>query len=106
MSNYNKLLSDILRCEEFLERYINGVPYKDCLISTQTEHLVNIKSSYIYSLEEAKHIAKTTVDRVKAIKEKYMDTHEVMINKNVEDMMNRILTDVIKASLREELLHE
>ena len=49
----NKQLHHILRCEEFLVRYINGVPYKDCLIPTKPEYLIEVKSTYKYSLEEA-----------------------------------------------------
>ena len=80
-------------------RYINGTPYKECLIPTNPQHLVDIKASYIYNLDEAKHIAKTTVDRVKAIKEKYMEENECVVNNEVKEKMDEILTDIIWASL-------
>ena len=95
-------MSDILRCAEFLDRYIEGVPYAECLIPTNPQHLVDIKANYIYNLDEAKHIAKTTVDRVKAIKDKYMEEHECIVNNEVKDKMDEILTDVIWASLIED----
>ena len=104
MSNYNKLLSDILRCEEFLKRYINGVPYAECLIPTDPQHLIDIKSSYIYNLDEAKEIAKNTVAIVKDVKEKYMNEHECIVKNDVKERMDKILTEVVKHSLKEHLI--
>lgn len=104
MSNYNKLLSDILRCEEFLKRYINDVPYAECLIPTDPQHLIDIKSSYIYNLDEAKEIAKKAVENVREIKQQYMDTHECIVKNDVKERMDKILTEVIKHSLKEHLI--
>lgn len=98
----NKQLHHIVRCAEFLDRYIEGVPYKECLIPTNPQQLVDIKASYIYNLDEAKQIAKETVDTVKAVKEKYMNEHECVINNEIKDKMDDILADVIWASLVED----
>ena len=98
----NKQLHHIVRCAEFLNRYIEGVPYAECLIPTNPQHLVDIKAKYIYNLDEAKQIAKETVDTVKAVKEKYMAEHECVVNNEVKDKMDEILTDVIWESLVED----
>lgn len=99
----NKQLHHIIRGEEFLLRYINGVSYKKCLISEKKEHLVEVKSTYKYSLEEAKHIAKTTVDRVKAIRDKWLSENEHIIDTECEDTMTDILIDILRRSLQEDL---
>jgi len=98
----NKQLHHIVRCEEFLNRYIEGVPYEECLIPKNPQHLINIKSEYIYSLEEAKQLAKNIENIVKMTKQQYMDSHECVVNKEVEDNMNQILTDAIRTYLKEE----
>lgn len=98
----NKQLHHIVRCAEFLDRYIEGVPYEECLVPTNPQQLVDIKASYIYNLNEAKQIAKETVDTVKAVKEMYMEQHENVINDEVKNKMDEILTDIIRASLFEE----
>ena len=98
----NKQLHHIVRCAEFLDRYIEGVPYAECLIPTNPQQLVDIKARYIYNLDEAKQIAKETVDTVKAVNEKYMAEHECVVNNEVKDKMDEILTDVIWASLVED----
>jgi ribosomal protein L31E len=99
----NKQLHHIVRCAEFLDRYIKNVPYEECLISKNPQHLIDIKSSYIYSLEEAKQIAKETVEKVRAVKEKYMNENEVVIDNEVNDLMNDLLLKAIKITLRKEL---
>ena len=98
----NKQLHHIVRCAEFLDRYIEGVPYAECLIPTNPQQLVDIKASYIYNLDEAKQIAKETVDTVKAVKELYMEQHKCVINNEVKEKMDEILTDVIWESLVED----
>lgn len=100
----NKQLHHIIRCEEFLKRYINGVTYAECLIPTRPEHLIEVKSKYIYSLDEAKMIAKNIVDIVKDVKQKYMDEHEVVINQEASDIMQAVLVDTLRKSIKEDIM--
>lgn len=99
----NKQLHHIIRCEEFLKRYINGVPYAECLIPTDPQHLIDIKASYIYSLDEARKIADNCEQIVKQIKQQYMDTHEVVIDHEVEAIMNDVLINVLKHAFKKEI---
>lgn len=99
----NKQLHHIIRCREFLERYINGVSYTDCLIPTTPEYLIKVKSSYHYSLNEALAIADNCEAETKYIKQQYMDTHDVIIDNEVNDIMNAILIDVLKKSFKKEI---
>ena len=99
----NKQLHHILRCEEFLNRYINGVPYEECLIPTNPQHLINVKAEYIYTLEEARQIANNVEYLVKATKQEYMDTHSVVIDTEVDEIMNNVLLEVLKFSFKKEI---
>lgn len=99
----NKQLHHIVRCEEFLKRYINGVPYAECLIPTDTKHLIDIKASYIYSLDEAVEIADNCEAIVKKVKQDYMDTHDVVINHDVESIMNMVLINTLKHAFKKEI---
>ena len=99
----NKQLHHILRCEEFLNRYIEGVPYAKCLIPTNPQHLIDVKASYVYSLAEAQDIANKCESTVKQVKQKYMDIHPVIIDSEVDEIMNNVLFDVLKHSFREEI---
>ena len=99
----NKQLHHILRCEEFLKRYINDTPYAECLISNTPQYLRDVKANYIYDLEQARNIANASETYVKALKQKYMDTHPVAIDSEVDEIMNNVLFDVLKHSFREEI---
>ena len=99
----NKQLHHIIRCEEFLKRYINGVPYTECLIPTRPKDLIEVKASYIYSKDEAVEIADNIVEIVKDVKQKYMDTHYPVINKEAENIMNATLVNVLKKNFMIEM---
>ena len=99
----NKQLHHIVRCEEFLKRYISGVPYAECLIPTDTQHLIDIKASYIYSLEEAVEMADKLEAATKATKQEYMDSHDVVIDREVEAIMNNVLINVLKHAFKKEI---
>lgn len=99
----NKQLHHIIRCEEFLNRYICGVPYQACLIPRCPSELVEVKSTYKYSLEEAKEIAETIHRNVQETLDKYKETHKLKIREDVKDMMDNILVNILKESFLEDI---
>lgn len=99
----NKQLHHILRCEEFLKRYINGVPYAECLIPTRPQDLIDVKASYIYSLEQAREIASNCKAIVEDVKQKYMDTNPVVVDYEVDSIMNDVLINVLKHAFKKEI---
>ena len=99
----NKQLHHIVRCREFLERYITGVSYERCLIPTNPQFLIDIKSKYVYPLEEARELAEKIENGVKAIKQEYMDNNPLVIDKEVEDIMNNVLIEVLKFAFKKEI---
>lgn len=102
----NKQLHHIVRCEEFLRRYIAGVPYAECLIPTDPDYLIKLKSEYWMDVDKAKAYSQIMVDEVKRIKQKYMDETPVTVNREVEEFMQQQLVATIKLSLRKELANE
>ena len=99
----NKQLHHIVRCEEFLRRYISGVSYADCLIPTDPQYLIDIKASYIYPLEDACELADRLEAATKATKQEYMDAHDVIIDREVEIIMNNVLINVLKHAFKKEI---
>lgn len=100
----NKQLHHIVRCEEFLSRYIDGVPYAKCLIPNNPQHLINIKSEYFYPLEVARQMANNIEYLVKLTKQKYMDNNPLVIDEGVETIMNNVLIEVLKYAFKQEVL--
>lgn len=102
----HKQLHHIIRCEEFLGRYINGTSYADCLIPLCPEYLIKVKSKYIYSKDEAEKIADDYVASVTAVKQNYLDTHDIVVDHEVEDIMNQVLYNVVKCAFEREIKQE
>lgn len=102
----NKQLHHMMRCQEFLHRYINGTPYAECLIPTEPEFLTRVKSSYIFSLQEALDKADNLVAIVENTKNKYMEEVPVKIDAEVDNIMNRVLVNVLKAQFQEEIKND
>ena len=98
-----KQLSHQLRLMEFIQRYINGEKYADCLISKQRDYLISVKCNQEYSLDEARVVAKKTDDKIKNIKYDYMDSHKLKVNEDVENLLNSVLLDVIRHNFISEL---
>lgn len=99
----NKQLHHILRYEEFLNRYIKGVPYEECLISTTPQYLINVKARYIYTLDEARLIASDVERNIKLTKQCYMDKNPFVIDTEVDEIMNNVLVDVLKYAFKQEV---
>jgi hypothetical protein len=91
----NKQLHHIIRCREFLDRYIGGTSYKECLIPQDREYLISVKADYKYNLDQAKAIAEEAVDYVKTKKQNYLTTHERIINEEIIKRMDYILVDIL-----------
>lgn len=103
----NKQLHHIIRLVDFVQRYITDEPYSDILIPTDKEYLLTIKKSYIYSLyslEEAKKLAKYSCDFIKNIKDDYMANNPVNINNKAIEIMDEVCYNTIKHSIRKEIL--
>lgn len=91
----NKQLHHIIRCREFLDKYIAGTSYADCLIPYDKDYLISVKANYRYDLDQAKTIAKEAVDYVKAVKQTYLANHERSINETTIKQLDNILVDIL-----------
>lgn len=91
----NKQLHHIIRCSEFLDRYIEGTSFEECLIPIDRDFLIGIKATYKYNLDQAKTLAADTVDYVKAIKQAYLNSNERKINEEVCTKLDTILVQTL-----------
>ncbi len=55
------------------------------------------------SLEDAKRIAKETCDWIKEYKDDYMANNPVVINKEIDNLMTKVMTDLISFSIKREV---
>ena len=97
-----KQLHHLLRIKEFLCRYIEGEPFKNCLISKQPEYLIRVKKG-LYDLEEARSIGTEAFETIREIVKLYQNEHEAMQNPEVEKILDNVQVNIMREAIRREL---
>ena len=100
-----KQLHHIIRLNTFLKRWINGANFQDCLIDPYSDYLVAVKKNghSMFDLNAAKEVAKYIDDETNDIKEKYISAHYHVINDDIGKMIDDVVVDIIKTSLKKEI---
>lgn len=98
-----KQLHHIIRLREFLERYILGETFEDCLISKHKEYLIRIKNGEV-SNENAMLLAQTELNKILDIendflKKEYSIEKEIEKTDKIEEKLNNILIRLFKKKL-------
>ncbi len=100
-----KQLSHMVRIEELLKKYLDGVPYKNCLKSEQRERLIMLKQ-HVLSLEEAKAVAVRTLTHIETLADKFCtfnSNREAYKNQKTFELLDEIQYDIIRKALVYEL---
>ena len=97
-----KQLHHLLRVEEYIGRYINGEPYKDCLHPHRPDYLIDVKKGY-YDLETARIVANTSIDNITRVADAFCETIENKGNPTVDEFLDNVMYKVMKKSMEEEL---
>lgn len=97
-----KQLHHIVRLREFIDRYITGVSYDECLISKQREYLIDVKRGR-HTLDEARNYAAEYTKQICDIKKKYMEEVDLNINRECENILNNVLINILKHNFQSEL---
>ena len=101
-----KQVSHLIRVYDYLRRYIEGEPYKDCLIPSRELHklIMDYKMLSVFDLEHARVEAKQYLDMVTELADefcfKHTDYEEVQIRELLEDVSYTIM----RISVEKELL--
>ena len=98
-----KQLHHILRLDEFMRRWLSGVPYQDCLISEKRDELLSVKVNGVGAVEEAISLADATVAEMKQTKDQYMLNHQPQVDHDVDQVMNTVLVDLFKHNFLSEI---
>lgn len=97
-----KQLHHILRINDLIKRFVaNKEPYKNILVPKQIDYLMQVKKG-MYSLEDARRVARETDQDTKRIKDMYL-TEVEYIDKFTENALNELKCKFIKQYLRESL---
>ena len=93
------------RLNLFIKRWVAGESFANCLIDYRGEEMSYIKQygHCIKTLEQAKALCKQYDDETNAIKEQYIATHEHIINESVGKIIDNVVVETIKESLKKEI---
>lgn len=104
-----KQLHHLLRVGEYLDRYIAGESYMDCLHPKFPEHLKEVKLGK-YNLNEARVIGKEAIDHITAVADKFcaehLDSESAEIRTLLEDVQYNIMKIAVQYELEQEPKHE
>ena len=103
----SKQLHHLLRVEDFLYKYIAGVPYEECITPTEIkrDELLRIKANPgLFTPETAEKIAANALINIENMADDYCLKVENKGNQEIEDLFNEVLTNIIKMSIRSEIL--
>ena len=99
-----KQLHHLLRVEHYLERYIYGEPYKSCLLPEEEmrKYLLEVKCGK-YSLEEAREVAKKSLEHLTVMEDDFCADKEDMEQKWIRSLLEDVQTNIMKIAIKEEL---
>ena len=98
-----KQLHHLIRVKEYLERYIDGESYANCLISKFPEYLIKIKQQGYYTLAQAEVIAKDYIDTVIEIADEFCAKHEENENPLMRELLEDVSYNIMKIAVQKEL---
>lgn len=97
-----KQLHHLLRVEEYLERYINGEPYKDCLKPTDPGYLIDIKIG-VMGLDEAREVGKRAIEHVTEMADKFCAEHIDKEDAQMRTLLESVQYEIMKIAVKKEL---
>lgn len=97
-----KQLHHIKRVEEYLERYIAGEPYIDCLNSNRRAFLIGLKQGF-YSEAMAIKIAEEAIEHIDKLADEFCEKTKPIVNKDAVELLNSVQANIVKKSLIMEL---
>lgn len=105
----SKQLHHLLRVEEYLERYINGVSYEQCLIpDEETASLLSTikKNNGFFSLTEARYHALMSIKHIEALCEYGLNKFPEGYDEKVDKILKEVQYDIMKFAVAYELMEE
>ena len=91
----------ILRIEEFMQRFISGEPFKDCLKAKNKDYLISVKKGEI-PLFEASELADKSLEKIIELKEKH-SLEKDACDLEVAERLNELSYKIIKKAFKREL---
>lgn len=100
-----KQLHHLLRVKEYLQRYINGESYEDCLRPRNPEYLIAVKQGY-FNLNEARVAAESAIANVTATADAFCEKVGKTFDTEVDTLLDDVQYNIVKTALKGEILSD
>lgn len=97
----------LLRIRYFLDKYIEGTPYNDCMVpdNETREMLIKVKSptNPLYTLEEAREIGQETINHIKEVTEDFCSNNPEHEDEEMKWLLDDVTYQIMRIAVKEEL---
>ena len=101
-----KQLHHLLRVSEYLDRYLAGEEYGECLLTEQADYLKEVKLGK-HPLEEAREIAIRTYNNIHEKCDKFIEAHkDDSIDHSVDELLDDVAYQIMRESVERDLWDE
>jgi hypothetical protein len=95
-----KQLHHLRRIEDFLERYIAGERYEDCLYpGSLREELLEIKAGK-YNLDEARELAESAITHIRKMEEAFCNKVPNQEDREIVELLEDVQYEIIKTMVQ------
>jgi hypothetical protein len=101
-----KQVSHLIRVYDYLARYIDGEPYKDCLIPSafRRQSIMDYKMLDRIPLDYARIQAKDVLNAVEVMADKFCAEHEDYEEPWIRELLEDVSYNIMRISVEKELL--
>lgn len=100
-----KELLHLLRVGEFIERYINGETYRECLRPASLEYLKSVKRG-IYTLKDAERCADVALNKAKTLVDDFLASCSPTTEDEYNHNAGNLLLDSVQRNIMEQYMKE
>ena len=103
-----KQLHHLIRVKEYLNRYIKGEKYADCLISNMSDYLRKVKTltenGFYFDLEQARMLANGQLNMVIVAADRFAAAHkDDPVDAAVDELLDNVQRDIVKLGIELEM---
>lgn len=96
-----KQLHHLFRIKEFMYRWLNGEPFERCLVSIESQWLIDVKKGK-YNLDDARRYGKGTMDFIEDMYKQYLKTCDKTIDESIYGLFDEVSYNMIKIGIGKE----
>lgn len=97
-----KELHHLLRIEEYIERYISGEFYADCLHTKKAAYLRSVKLEPFH-LDVARIIANAAIEHIDKMYDDFIAKNDIEINHDVDYLLDDVQYNIMKIAIKKEI---